>query len=179
MSKDKFEESAEYLKSLMGRKITLMIEAFIEGCNASAKLRMINSPPRDGRASDFVESDYKSFLQMLPPYYIKILLQHLPSVVSPWEVINMKNKEPTKYERLNHNNEAIATVEKTDDAAWSAVVNGLILKRMTDDGNQKLIWPTHELAMTACDKELKLTGVILYHMKHEMRIQLRGLITHK
>jgi hypothetical protein len=122
-----------------------------EGVACMARARKL----RDGTGVDWSTVDYESFLLLLPVTTVRNLLEYLPGLAEPWEVVAMKNREVTSVERRGYDG-PIAKVRKRGDK-WIAFVGSAIVEWEGDSVG----WPTLEQAKAACDARLRESGVLL------------------
>lgn len=90
-------------------------------------------------------------------------LDHLPTLASPWRVVDMRDGSPTKLVRDGWR-DTIATVReerqrKGRPPRWSAFVGGQLV--CPPDDSEYVDWPTREAAQAACDAQLVESGVVL------------------
>jgi hypothetical protein len=122
-----------------------------EGVACMARARKL----RDGTGVDWSTVDYEAFLLLLPVSTVRNLLEYLPTLAEPWEVVSMTNREVTRVERRGHG-DRIASVHRRG-GRWIAFVGSAIVEW---DGDS-VGWPSIDLAKAACDARLRDSGVVL------------------
>ena len=128
-----------------------IVRELAEGVACMARARLL----RDGTGVDWSTVDYEAFLLLIPVETVRNLLDYLPTLAEPWEVVSMKNREVTRVERRGHG-DRIASVHKRG-GRWIAFVGSSIV----ECGDDSVGWPNIELAKDACDARLRESGVVL------------------
>jgi hypothetical protein len=105
--------------------------------------------------------DADAFLGEMPIRYVRLLLEHLPTLAGPWRVVDMRRGEATRMERIGWGGEPIAVVKRRGASSWSAFVGNALIEAPSSDESGSINWPTCDAARAACDEHMAREGVLL------------------